>query len=171
MEWARPGIRRHFDFQGRAEEDRKRYIITLQVTNKKPERNLAIIHVPFEQDGSSMEVPRDFRQKVVIEGLKVEERAESWVCRTDVAPLEGEQKGLLLHSTTLRKKSWGAYLEPGQTATITFEALFSSGEPIVQQTLTLRYFPDLGWLSKTEPKLAPSPFYSSNLELEIGHLA
>lgn len=171
MEWARPGIRRHFDFQGKEEAGRKRYIITLQVTNKDPQRNLAMLHLPFEQDGWSMEVPRDLREKVIIEGLKVEEGANSWICRTDVPPLEGEHKGLLLHSTTLGKRCWGAYLEPGQTATITFEALVASDDPVGQQPLTLRYSPDLGWLSTTEPRLAPSPFYSSNLDLEKGHLA
>jgi len=172
VEWTRPGIRRHFDFQGKDEEGRKRYIITLQITNKNLEQNLAVIHVPFQQDSWSMEVLEDLRQKVMIEGLKVEEGAESWICRTDHLPeFVGEQKGLVLHSTTLGKRCWGAYLEPSQTVTITFEALVASDEPLVQQPLTLRYFPDLGWLSITEPRLAPSPFYSSNLDLEKGHLA
>jgi len=172
MEWTRPGIKRHFDFQGKAEKHRKRYMITLAITNKDPERNLAVLHLPFEQDGWAMEVPGELSEKVMIEGLKVEEEAESWTCRIDHVPaFVGEHKGLVLHSTTLGKRCWGAYLEPGQTATITFEALVASDEPLIQQTLTLRYFPDLGWLSQIEPKLAPSLFYSSNLDLEKGHLA
>ena len=149
MEWTRPGIRRHFDFQGKAEKGRKRYMITIQVTNKDPERKIATVHLPFEQDGWSMEVPKDLRQKVIIEGLTAEERAEPWMCRTDLPSFEGEQKGLVLHYAPPLGRAWGAYLEPAQTATITFEALMTSDKPLADQTLTLRYFPDLGWAGGT----------------------
>lgn len=123
-----------------------------------------------------MEVPEELRQKVIIEGLTVEEGAEPWICRTDVPSFEGEQKGLVLHSTTPLGRAWGAYLEPSQTATITFEALVTSDKPLADQTLTLKYFPDLGWRYSEskgihQPILKPSPYYSSNLGLEKGHLA
>jgi len=125
-----------------------------------------------------MEVPEDLRRKVIIEGLKIEEGAESWICRTTyVQALEGEQKGLVLHQpTTPVQRSWGAYLEPRQTATVTFEALVTCDQPLIEQTITLRYFPDLGWRPTRptlgqEPVLKPSPFYSSNLDLEEGHSA
>lgn len=174
MEWTRPGIRRHFDFQGEDEKGRKRYIITLQITNNDPEQNLAVIHLPFQQDGWSMEPPTDVRRRSSVKELEVEEGEESWTCHTECPHLKGEQKGLLFCSTTGRK--WGAYLKHGKTATITFEALVPSAEPLIEQTLTLRYFPDLGWpfdsmSRKREPVLKPSPYYSSNAEPEEGQLA
>lgn len=174
MEWTRPGIRRHFDFQGRAGEERKRYIITLQITNKDSEHNLAILHIPFEQDGWFIEPPTDVRPKVTIKGLKVEEGEESWTCHTELPHPEDEHRGLLFYSTTRRK--WGAYLECCQAATIILEASVTSDEPLVKQTLTLGYFPDLGWQfdsvrRKREPVLKPSPYYSSNTEIEEGQLA
>jgi len=173
MKWTRPGIRRHFDFQGADEKRFKRYIITLKVTNKDREHNIAVIHVPFQQDGWSM-MRSDLPGEITVEGLEVREREEAWRYQTHAPDLEGEQKGLWLYSHTHRM--WGAYLEPDETATITFQALVTSDRPLADQTLTLSYFPDLGWpYSESErthqPILKPSPYYSSNLELEKGHLA
>jgi len=177
MEWTRPGIRRHFDFQGKDEGGRKRYMITLQLTNKDPGQNLAAIHVPCQQDGWSMEVPRDFCRKTMVTGLKVEKGGESWICRVNLKYSEGEiefsngEREDIFFLSGGGKEGWEAYLEPGRAATIMFEAFVTCGEPLMKQTLTLRYFPDLGWRSAQRAVLKPSPFYSSNLEVEKGYLA
>lgn len=172
MKWTRPEIRRHFDFQGEDEENRKLYIITLQITNKDTRDKIAAIHIPFRQDGWSMEVLNDFRQKVTITLPAIEDPGKRWECRTEVPELEGAQKGLVFaYDDCELYRKWDACLQTDQTATITLEALVTCHEPLIEQTLTLRYFPDLRWRFSErtrieEPVLKPSLYYSSNLELE-----
>ncbi len=177
MKWTRPEIRRHFDFQGEDEENRKRYIITLQITNKDTRDRIAAIHIPFRQDGWSMEVLNDLRQKVTITLPAIEDPSKRWECEAEVPELGGDQKGLVfVYDGYELYRKWDACLETNQTAMITLEALVTCHEPLIEQTLTLRYFPDLGWRFNEkrrieEPLLKPSPYYSSNLELEKGQFA
>jgi len=176
VEWAKPGIRRHFDFQGEDEKGRKRYIITLQIKNKDSEDKIAVIHLPYKQDGWSIEEPEEDYLDAAIEGLTREEDGERWECTTRPRlDFEGKLRGLFFlcpHATG----KWRSYLEPGQTATIEFETLVRSHEPLINQTLTLSYFPDLSWQynktsKKWQPLLKQSPYYSSNVELKRGQLA
>ncbi len=176
MEGTRPGIRRHFDFQGEDEKGCKRYIIALQVTNKDRKDNIVVIHLPFQQDGWSIAEPAEGHLDAAIEGLTIEEDGEPWECTAWSRPeFEDKRRGLLFLSPHAKGK-WRSYLKFGQTATIEFETLVSSHESLINQTLTLRYFPDLSWqydkMSKTwQPLLKPSPYYSSDVEFEEGQLA
>ncbi len=174
MEWTRPAIRRHFDFQGVDEKGRKRYIITFEFTNKHPEQKIAVVHVPFRQDDWSMEVPSELRREATIKGSsEIEDRATRWQCQSHISTLEGEQKGLVfLYGQWASDEVWGSCIESGKTAMITFEALVTSDKALVDQTLTLRYFPDLGWEDHPQipahrvPVLKPSPYYSNSAEIE-----
>jgi len=174
VKWTRPDIRRHFDFQGEDEENRKRYVITLQITNKDARDKIAAIHIPFQQDGWSMEVPNDLPQKVTIKWPAVEGLSKRWECKTEVPELEGDQKGLVfVYDGYELYEEWGACLETEQTAMITVEAQVTCEQPLMEQTLTLRYFPDLGWpydekSGTCKPGLKPSRYHSSNAEINEG---
>lgn len=177
MEWTRPGIGRRFDFRDEDEEGCERYMITLQITNMDPEHNIAAIHLPFEQEGWSMEKPGQSYLEAAVEGLTPVEGGEPWRCHTyHREEFVGKKRGLTFHSGSSIEGKWGSYLEFGQSATLTFEAVVTSAEPLRRQSLTLKYLPALSWEpyrgpNDWRPELRWSPYYSSNLDLEIGHLA
>lgn len=177
MEWARPGIGRHFDFHGVDEKGRKRYAIILQVTNMDPEHKIAAIHIPFQQEGWSIDEPEQAFLDATIEGLTITEGGNRWQCVTDLGESIGTKRGLVFHSGDDSEGKWEGYLEFGHSAMITCEALIISDEPLADQSLTLQYLPALSWNPHRHipkhwvPELRWSPPYSTNAEIDEMALA